>query len=242
MSSFFLGIFIFGIFISIGSESTYGQTNTPNYLPFQALITDGSDNPLTSYTPASFMIRIIEPASTCAIYQESQAVTTDNKGIVALLIGNGSTPTYATGVGSFKNVFQNNSLVIGAGNCAGGGGPGTTLTPAIGRSIQFSIDGGATWSAAVSMGSVPFAFYAENAGQALDTTNVAGIASSTYTPLVAGAASDASGLHHHDTHNDVRYGRLGAATNNFSGVLDTSGQFGVGTTTPAADIDVDDAA
>src|SRR5438105_4362225 len=93
----FLLIALFILAASFVAGNVQAQTNAPGFLPFQALLSDAADNPLTS-TAVSMVIQITNASSGCVLYQETQSGTTDSKGMIAFAVGSGSAPSYATGI------------------------------------------------------------------------------------------------------------------------------------------------
>lgn len=150
------------------NEKAHAQS-TPSFLPFQALITNSADGPIVS-TALTITIQITGSSSSCVLYQETHNATTDSKGMVALAIGSGTTPSYATSTPSFssniKNVFLTGTAAITA--CVGGGSGSLISTE--GRKIQFSVNGGAM-SAAVDIGSVAYSHFSEVAQNSLNLGN-----------------------------------------------------------------------
>lgn len=159
---------IFILAILLASANLWAQSSTPQFMTFQALITNSSDVALPNQN-VPMVIEITNSSGTCVLYRESHNPTTDSKGMVALQIGSGTSPTFAVGFGSLRNVL---SFVGTVTTCANGA---TAVTVAMGdvRKIQFNIAGGGM-SAGVDIGSSPYALFAA------DSDMLGGVAANTY--------------------------------------------------------------
>lgn len=230
------------VVVSLGWPTlSVAASGVPLLLPFQGRATDDSTPPQPITSAATFVFRIypasLDPVSgtDCYIYEETQTVTPNSYGYFAVLLGKVANRS-GTLANSFVDVF-NNEVSLPT-SCS------TTFTPSAGewRRIQMIIDG-VTMPDMQTIGSSPFAINAQLFDGKSSTSFIKVDAPVTQANLLTLTdGSDANGLHSHDS----AYAKLGGS-NSFTGNLATSGSFygtgassaiGIGTSSPASDIDV----
>ncbi|MEQ1876913.1 MAG: hypothetical protein ABL958_09730, partial [Bdellovibrionia bacterium] len=233
--------------LALGTGSySFAQNLSSQFITYQGRLMDPSGNsPLTG--TVSVTLGILDPSGSCLLYEETQSVDLGTTGLFALSVGSalGNVKRTASDPNlSMSQVFANPSggapLVPNSATCSLGGG----YTPASGDSRVMKVTvNGTPLSPDISLNSVPQALSAETLqGKGPDgfiqaTANVTQV---NLALLTAGSASDASNLHNHDMYNDGRYVRLNSAGNQNLGTgnIYTSGAVGIGTTTPAADLEI----
>ncbi|MCB0355740.1 MAG: hypothetical protein KDD40_01975 [Bdellovibrionales bacterium] len=240
---------VFFIFL-VCSSLAWGQEQHPTFFNIEGLLTDSSDNPIVD-SDVDFIIRIYNPAKTCLIYQEdnfNHDLSATN-GVFNLIVG--TNIGHANRSGNDMNlpmvsVFQNNQPYAPTASCVSG------WTPAVGdhRVVEVevtSISLGTEIMPAIPIGSVPLALVAESLqgllpSQLLQVNAPSNLTQANIESLTNGTDILAT-LHHHDTHNDGRYMKIGDAGNQNlgSGTTYTTGKIGIGTNTPVADFEISDA-
>jgi hypothetical protein len=206
----------------------------PHLLPYQGMLTDADGVPVN--IPVTVSFRVLPPAGTCYIYEDTQFITPNSFGVFSVLLG---IPGNSTGpANDFVDVFNNDVPVALPDSCAGNYSPATNDW----RRIQIVIEG-EPMPQIQTVGSSAFAFNAEmlEGRRITDLIQVNGdVTQANLNTLVDG--SDAGSLHHHDG----RYVRTDGS-NSFTGNVVTTGSFystsptsqiGVGTTSANADIDI----
>ncbi|MEQ1877668.1 MAG: hypothetical protein ABL958_13570, partial [Bdellovibrionia bacterium] len=219
---------------------------SPQTITYQGRLMDPSGNaPLTG--TVNMTLTVLDPSGSCTLYEESQSVDLGTSGLFAVYVGSNTGAAKRTG--SDPNISMNR--VFGNDTAAGVVVPNSATcsllagyTPASGdpRLMRVTVDG-TPLTPDLNLSAVPQALVAETLqGKTADgfIQVTGGTTQVNLGILTGGAASDASALHNHDTHDDARYARTGSAvTQNFgTGDVVTAGKVGVGTTTPATDLEV----
>jgi len=233
-----------------------GDVNVVASFNYQALITDGSGNPIVNATNLTFEFQIYSPTQ-CLLYDEIQpGISSDSTGLVSLNVGSMTTGPTATKRGPADPGFTMSNIIANNPNTTFPVSPycSSPYTPAAGdaRLLRVIVTESAgtpiTLSPDVVLGSVPQAYVADTLqglGPA-DFVQVTGsgansVSQNNVAALVGGTDISGLNLHNHDSHNDGRYARLGV-NNNFTGNLDTMGDVGIGTTSPQAPLDIEESA
>ncbi|MCB9024700.1 MAG: hypothetical protein H6625_00145 [Bdellovibrionaceae bacterium] len=218
-------------FIFIYSPSLFGQSVQSTFFNIEGQLMDSSDVPVTS-SNVNFLVGVYNPAGNCLLYEEeiyNQDLSGTN-GIFNLAVGTLTANKSSNDPGlNYVEIFENlNSKVVPS--CG-------TYSPALGdhRTIKITVNGDVLPD--IPLGSVPSALVAEslqgllpshflqvNPAQSLTQANLESLTNN----------SNASSLHHHDSHNDSRYVKLGSIGAQNLG----SGNVGIGTATPGANLEI----
>lgn len=149
-------------------------TDTYQSIPIEGQIFDESTGQPLASTNVKFKVSVYSSETTpCLLWQEEHSMNLhDTDGMFKLNLGSGANVSKGTGVSLVSEVFNNNSTSIGGVSAACTYSPAATDDRKI--KIEFSVDGGAYIAlSSQSMKAVPFALYAEKAGEALKLGGVA---------------------------------------------------------------------
>jgi hypothetical protein len=258
MDRFYFLLTTYFVYMAIlaGGTATFAAEESPQGYTYEGRLYNAAGTaPLIDIV--DFKFQIFNAAGTCLLYEEVQLNVdlTLTNGTFALTVGSatGSAKRTVGATGdpglTMSTIFQNlTATAVPVLIC-----PGGLYTPVIGESRNLkvtvnphSIGVPQTLTPDYAISSVPQAQVCESLqgiGPAGLIQVSANVTQANMATLTAGAASDASALHHHDTHNDLRYAKIGSASNQDfgSGNLNTTGNVGIGIITPpAANLDIEE--
>ncbi|MCB0410970.1 MAG: hypothetical protein KDD22_00485, partial [Bdellovibrionales bacterium] len=228
-------------FFLLGSV-VLAQQVPPSFTYQGRLLNSAGTAPLTSTVNLKF--QILNPAADCLLYEETQTGIdlSTTSGVFSVQVGSntGSGKRTINDPGmTMTQVFADGSRAAASANCT----PGYTPAAGEGRLLRVTVIDGATTTVLTpdqSISAQPYATVAERLRNFAPTdllrlNTIANLTQANIENLVNG--SDASTLHHHDG----RYVQIGAtgSTNLGSGTTYTTGKIGVGTSTPATDIEIE---
>lgn len=158
------------LFILLGSVRLAAAGNIPDFITFQAQITDESTgSPRTSdLAPGEIVVQILigdTGGQYCVLFQQTNTsqVDTDDKGMIAFALTNPPTGTLAATLSSLPDVFVSTASIDDTANqCVTSGGANKVWAPSgMFRKIRFSLDSGTNFSAASEIGVMPYAVQAQ---------------------------------------------------------------------------------